>query len=342
MDIPGKSPGSARAKAFMMNRTVRRGLLSLIALGFGVVAGLTHGQGYPNKSIRIVVPAAPGGGTDYTARLIGQKLSEVWGQPVIIDNRGGAAGNIGVDIVAKSSPDGYTLLVPITSFPTNPSLYSKLPFDTIKDFAPISRLVLVPLLLVVNPSVPATSVEELIALAKAKPGQLNFANTGGGTTAHLAGELFKKMAGVDIVSITYKGGGPAVIDLIAGQVQIYFSTVPAAIQQVNAGKLRALAVTSLKRVPEIPTILTVAEAGLPGFEVVAWFGLFAPAGVPRPIITKLNEEVVKVLKLPETRKRLAGHGLIPAGGTPEELGKFLKSEIGRWAKLIKEAGIQAQ
>jgi len=325
-----------------MKQDMRRRLLGLIALGCGVFVGIAHGQGYPNKSIRIVVPAAPGGGTDYTARLIGRKLSEAWGQAVIIDNRGGAAGNIGVDIVAKSSPDGYTLLVPITSFPTNPSLYSKLPFDTIKDFAPISRLVLVPLLLVVNPSVPATSVGELITLAKARPGQLNFANTGGGTTAHLAGELFKKMAGIDIVSITYKGGGPAVIDLIAGQVQIYFSTIPTAIQQVNAGKLRALAVTSLKRVPELPTIVTVEEAGLPGFEVVAWFGLFAPAGVPRPIITKLNEEVVKILKLPETHKQLAGHGLIPAGGTPEELGKFLKSEIGRWAKLIKEAGIQAR
>ena len=325
-----------------MVRSIRRGLLGLITLWFVVVVVTAHGQGYPNRPIRVVVPAAPGGGTDYTARLIGQKLSEAWGQPVIVDKRGGAAGNIGADIVAKSSPDGYTLLVPITSFPTNPSLYSKLPFDTIKDFAPISLLALAPLLLVVNPSVPATSVKELIALAKAKPGQLNFANTGGGTTARLAGELFKKMAGVDLVSIAYKGGGPAVIDLIAGHVQIYFSTIPAANQQVNAGKLRALAVTTPKRVPEIPTIPTVAEAGLPGFEVVGWFGLFAPAGAPKPIITKLNEEVVRLLKLPETRKRLIGHGLIPAGGTPEELGKFLKLEIGKWAKLIKEAGIQAQ
>jgi tripartite-type tricarboxylate transporter receptor subunit TctC len=324
-----------------MNRSIRRALPGLFALAFAVVVGAAHGQSYPNKPIRIVVPAAPGGGTDYTARLIGQKLTEAWGQPVIVDNRGGAAGNIGADIVAKAPPDGYTLVVPITSFPTNPSLYLKMPFDTINDFAPISLLDIAPLLLVVNPSVPATSLKELIALAKARPGQLNFANTGGGTTAHLAGELLKKMAGVDIVSIVYKGGGPAVIDLIAGQVQIYFSTIPAALQQVNAGKLRALAVTSLKRVPELPAVPTVAET-LPGFEVQGWFGLFAPAGTPKPIITKLNHEVVRILKLPETRERLTGHGLIPAPSTPEELGKFLRSEISKWAKLIKEVGIKPQ
>ena len=325
-----------------MNRIMRSGLLGLVALGFGVLVGVAHGQGYPNKPIRLVVAAAAGGGTDYTARLIGQKLSEVLGQAVIVENRGSAASNIGTAFVAKSPPDGYTMLVTITSFPTNPSLFSDLPFDTIKDFAPVSLLAHVPLLLVVNPSVPAVSVKELIAAAKARPGVLNYANSGSGTTSHLASELFKKMAGVDIVAITYRGGGPAVIDLISGQVQIYFSTIPSALQHVNAGKLRALAVTSLKRVPEIPTIPTVDEAGLPGFEVVAWFGLFAPTGVPSTIITKLNEEVVKILKLPETSERLKVHGLIPAGSTPGELGILLKSDIDKWGRLIKEVGIRAQ
>lgn len=324
-----------------MNRRIRQALLPLFAAAIAVVVAAAHGQAYPDKPIRIVVPAAPGGGTDYTARLIGQKLTEAWGQPVIVDNRGGAAGNIGANIVAKAPPDGYTLVVPITSFPTNPSLYLKMPFDTIKDFAPISLLAIAPLLLVVNPSVAATSLKELIALAKARPGQLNFANTGGGTTAHLAGELLKKMAGVDIVSIAYKGGGPAVIDLIAGQVQIYFSTIPAALQQVNAGKLRALAVTSLKRVPELPSVPAAAET-LPGFEVQGWFGLFAPAATPKPTITKLNHEVVRILRLAETRERLTGHGLVPAPSTSEELGKFLASEIDKWARLIKEVGIKPQ
>jgi tripartite-type tricarboxylate transporter receptor subunit TctC len=195
---------------------------------------------------------------------------------------------------------------------------------------------------VVNPSVPAQSVKDLVALAKAKPGAMNYANSGSGTTAHLAGELFKRMAGVEIVSIAYKGGGPAVIDLIAGQVQIYFSTIPAALQQVKAGKLRALAVTSSKRVPELADMPTVSESGLPGFEVVGWFGLFAPAGTPKPVIARLNAEIIKILNAPESRERLSGHGLIPGGGTPQELGQFLQAEIAKWAKLIKETGIRAE
>jgi tripartite-type tricarboxylate transporter receptor subunit TctC len=297
-------------------------------------------QGYPNKPIRLIVPVAPGGGTDFTARLIGQKLNDAWGQPVIVDNRPGAAGNIGVEIAAKAVPDGYTLVIPITSFPINPSLYSSLPFDTVKDFSPVVLVTSAPLLLVVNPSLQAKSVSELIALAKAKPGQLNFANSGSGTTAHLAGELFKRMAGVDIVSVAYKGGGPAIIALVGGEVQMYFSTIPAALTQVKAGRLRALAVTSSKRVPQVADVPTVAESGLPGFEVVAWFGLFTPAGTPRPVVQKLNAEIVKILDAPDTRQRLSGDGLIPGGGKPEELGAFLKAEIAKWSKLIKEAGIR--
>ena len=298
-------------------------------------------QNYPSKPIRLIVPTAPGGGTDFSARFIGTKLSEAWGQTVVIDNRPGASGNIGVELAARAVPDGHTLVMPITSFPVNPSLYPKLPFNTENDFAPIALVASAPLLLVVNPSVPAKSVGELITLTKARAGQLNYANSGSGTTAHLAGELFKRMAGVDIVSIAYKGGGPAIIDLIAGNVQIYFSTIPAALQQVRAGKLRALAVTSTTRVAEIPDMPTVAEAGLPGFQVIGWFGLFAPAGTPSAVVQKLNTEIVKTLKSPETRERLSGHGLIPGGGTPQDLGKFLSEEIARWRKLIQEAGIRS-
>ena len=325
-----------------MNPRLELAGISAAALCGCLAAGVAFAQNdYPHKPIRIVVPVAAGGGTDYTARLIGQKLSEAWGQSVIVDNRPGGAGNLGVELVAKAQPDGYTLVMPITSFPINPSLYAKLPFDTVKDFAPVVLAASAPLLLVVNPSVPAQSVKDLVALAKAKPGQMNYANSGSGTTAHLAGELFKRMAGVEIVSIAYKGGGPAVIDLIAGQVQIYFSTIPAALQQVKAGKLRALAVTSSKRVPELPDMPTVSESGLPGFEVVGWFGLFAPADTPKPVITRLNAEIIKILNAPESRERLSGHGLIPGGGTPQELGQFLQAEIAKWGKLIKETGIRA-
>ncbi len=308
-----------------------------------LAAGIAFAQNdYPRKPIRIVVPVAPGGGTDFTARLLGQKLTEALGQTVVVDNRPGAAGNLGVELVAKATPDGYTLVMPITSFPINPGLYSKLPFDTVKDFAPVVLAASAPLLLVVNPGVPAQSVKDLVALAKAKPGQMNYANSGSGTTAHLASELFKRMAGVEIVNVPYKGGGPAVIDLIAGQVQIFFSTIPAALQQVKAGRLRALAVTSSKRVTELPDMPTVSESGLPGFEVVGWFGLFAPAGTPKPVITRLNGELVKILNIPATRERLSGHGLIPGGGTPGELGAFLKAEIVKWGKVIKEAGIRVE
>ncbi|OGA51740.1 MAG: hypothetical protein A3F74_21925 [Betaproteobacteria bacterium RIFCSPLOWO2_12_FULL_62_58] len=321
-------------------RLIGNMLASLVLVLSTVVA--TAQDKYPNKSIRVIVPVAPGGGTDFIARLIGQKLSEAWGQPVIVDNRPGGAGNLGVEIAAKAAPDGYTLVIPITSFPINPSLYSKLPFDTVRDFAPVTLVASAPLLLVVNPKTQANSVKDLIALAKVKPGELNYANSGSGTTAHLAGELFKRMAGVDIVSIAYKGGGPAVVDLMAGNVQIYFSTIPAALPQVKAGRLRALAVTSGKRVNEIRDIPTVSESGLPGFEVVAWFGMFAPGKTPQPIVKKLNGVVVGILGMPDVREKMSGQGLIPGGNTSEELGVFLKAEIAKWSKLIKEANIRIE
>ena len=322
---------------------VRKALLaSALALVAAMAPPAAAQNGYPARPIRIIVPSAPGGGTDYTARTIAQKLTEAVGQTVIVDNRPGAAGNIGVEIASKATPDGYTIVMPITSFAMNPHLYKKLPFDTVNDFAPIVLASVAPLYLVVSPSMPAKNVSELIALAKSKPGQLNYANSGNGTSAHLAGELFKKMAGVDLVSVPYKGGGPAVLDLVAGRVQMYFSTVPAALAQVQAGKLRGLAVTSAKRVNLMPDVPTVAESGLPGYEITGWFGLFAPAGTPQPVIAKLNRELNQVLRAPETQKRFESEGLVPGGGTPEELGKFLRSEIGKWGALIKQIGLQAQ
>jgi len=323
-----------------------RRFAAVCALALGAQFVLQHAAaqsgGYPVRPVRIVVPAAPGGGTDYTARTIAQRLTETLGQTVIVDNRPGAAGNIGVEIAAKSTPDGYTLVMPITSFPINPHLYRKMPFDTVHDLAPITLASIAPLYLVVNPTVPANNVSELIALAKGKPGQLNYANSGNGTSAHLAGELFKKMAAIDLVSIPYKGGGPAVLDLVGGRVQLYFSTIPAALTQVQAGKLRGLAVTSAKRVNLLPDVPTVAESGLPGYEIVAWFGLFTAAGTPKPVIAKLNREINAVLRLPDTQKRFANEGLVPGGGTSEELGQFLRAEIAKWGVLIKQIGLEAQ
>jgi tripartite-type tricarboxylate transporter receptor subunit TctC len=323
-----------------MNCSLRLGALALGAL---VLASNAAAQNnYPTRPIRIIIPSAPGGGTDFTGRTLAQKLTEIVGQTVVVDNRAGAAGNIGVEIAAKSTPDGHTLVIPITSFPMNPHLYSKLPFDTVKDLAPIVLVTVAPLFIVVHPSVPAKNVNELISLAKAKPGQLNYANSGNGTSAHLAGELFNKMAGVNIVSIPYKGGGPAVLDLIGGRVQIYYSTIPAALSQVQAGKIRGIAVTSPKRVPTLPDVPTVAESGLPGYEVVPWFGLFAPAATPKPIIAKLNKDVNEVLRMTDVQKRFLGEGLVPGGGSPEDLGKFLRAEIQKWGALIKQIGLQPQ
>lgn len=323
-----------------MFKTLTMTALSVVAVTSAVPVFAQ--SGYPSRPMRIIVPAAPGGGTDYTARLIAQRLTNALGQSVVVDNRAGASGNIGLEIAAKSAPDGHTLVMPITSFPMNPHLFRKLPFDTVKDFSPITLAAVAPLYLVVNPSLPVKSVSDLVTLGKAKPGSLNYANSGNGTSAHLAGELFKKMSGVDMVSLPYKGGGPAVIDLIAGRVQVYFSTIPAAIQQVQAGRLRGLAVTSSKRVDLIPDVPTVAESGLPGFEIVGWFGMFAPAGTPRPIIMRLNAEINETMQLPETRKQFATHGLVPGGGTPEELGAFLKAELAKWGALIKQIGLEQE
>ncbi len=295
---------------------------------------------YPNRAIHLIVPSEAGGGTDFTARTIGLKLTELLGQSLVVDNRPGAAGNIGVEQGARAAPDGYTLVMPITSLPMSPWLYPKLPYDPVKDLSPIVLACAAPLIMVVNPQLPVNNVQEFIALAKKQPGQLNYANSGNGTTAHLAGELFKKMADIKMESVNYKGGGSSVIDTIAGRVQIYFSTIPAALPHLKSGKLRALAVTSKHRIEMVPDVPTVAESGLPGFEVVGWFGIFAPTGTPNNVILKLNENINAVLKMPKIRDRLARQGLIPGGGSPEALRDLLAADLNKWGKFIKEIGIK--
>ncbi len=318
----------------------------LLACRFGAIflvgATLSFGaaaQAYPNHSIRLVVPFAAGGTTDILARAVAQKLTETMGQPVVVDNRAGAGGNIGADIVAKSPPDGYTLLMgTVGTHAINPSLYSKMPYDHVKDFAPVILVAGVPNVLEVNPSVPVNTVADLIKLAKEKPGQINFASSGNGTSIHLSGELFKTMAGVDMTHIPYKGSAPALADLVGGQVQIMFDNLPSSLPQIKAGKLRAVAVTSLKRAPALPDVPTISESGLPGFEASSWFGVLAPAGTPAPIVAKLNGEINKWIQTPEAREKLLSQGAEAAGGTPEQFVAHIKSETDKWAKVVKASG----
>lgn len=298
--------------------------------------------GYPTKPIRLVVASAPGGGTDFVARVLGQKVTESIGHPLVIDNRGGAGGTVGSDIVAKSPPDGYTLLMVFVNFAIHPSLYPKLPYDPAKDFAPITTLAATPLILVVNPKVPANSIKDLIALAKAPGSRLNYAAPGVGSLGHLAGELFKTMTGTNISHVPYKGGGPSITALIGGEVQMYFSTMPAALAQVKAGRLRAIAVSSAGRAASEPNIPTIAESGVPGYDVAGWFGLLAPARTPRAVVARLNAEFVKALKTAEVRERLTHEGLQPLGSTPEAFAAMLRNDIAKWGKVVRESGIKAE
>ncbi len=294
---------------------------------------------YPNKPIKIVVPFPPGGATDILARAIGFELQKAWGQSVVIENKPGAGGNTGADLVAKSPPDGYTLVMAtVGTHAINMSLYTKMPYDAVKDFEPIVLVAGVPNLLVVHPSVPAKTVKELTALAKAQPGKLNVASSGNGTSIHLAAELYKQMAGVDILHVPYKGSAPAVADLLGGQVQMMFDNMPVSLPHAKAGKLRALAVTSLKRSPALPDVPTMDEEGLKGFDATSWFGLLAPAGTPKDIIAKLNAASVAALATPDMRERLAAQGADPVGNTPDQFAAFIKAEIEKWAKIVKASG----
>ena len=317
--------------------------LKLTAIPFALASAFCSAQtpAYPDKPIRMLVGFAPGGGTDTTARAISAKLGELMGQQVIIDNRAGAAGNIATEMVAKAVPDGYTLLLgTIAALAINPSLYrTKLPFDSIRDFAPIIQAVDSTNILSLHPSVPAGTVKELIALAKAK--SLNYGSSGVGGTGHLAGELFNSMAGVKMTHIPYKGGGPAMIELVGGQVQLVYATAASAVPQIKSGKIKGIAVTTVKRSGLMPNLPTIAESGLPGFDANNWYGLLAPAKTPRPIIMRLNAEVTKVLAMPDVKEFLFNQGLDPAAGTPEQFGAYIKSEMTKWAKVVKDSGARA-
>ncbi len=313
-------------------------LLMLLLLPFACV----RAQQYPVKPIRIVVGFAPGGPTDIYARLIGQKLTAAWGQPIIVDARPGASGNIGADLVAKSPPDGYTLMVPSFSIAVNPSLYSKLPYDLLRDFAPISLYASVGHILVVHPSVPARDVQALIALARKQPGTLLYASAGNGTAGHLAGELFSMMAGVKLTHIPYKGMAPAQTDTIGGQVSMLFDSLSTGLTAIRAQRLRPLAVTTLNRQPSAPEIPTLSESGLKGYEVGAWYGLLAPAGTPREIVQRLYAEVTRGLREPDARERFTALGAERVDKNPEAFSEHLRAEIAKWGKVVKAAGLRVE
>jgi tripartite-type tricarboxylate transporter receptor subunit TctC len=300
---------------------------------------LSSAQSYPTKPIRLVVPFPPGGAVDIVARVVGQALSEAWGQQVVVDNRPGAGAIIGTDLVAKAAPDGYTLLMASVGMLTiNPSLYTKLPYDPIKDFNPVILVGGTPCILVVHPALPPNSVKEFIAYAKSKPGQLNVASAGSGNITHLVAEVFRTQTGIEWVHVPYKGSAPALTDLLGGQVQLMFDVMLSALPHVKAGRLKALAVTSIKRFPQLPDLVTLDESGLPGFNVSSWWGVAAPAGTPKEIIAKLNGEVNKSLGTPKVKERLLSLGAEPIGGTPEQFSKHIQEEIVKWAKAVRSSG----
>lgn len=310
-------------------------------IALAVLSPVAYPQGYPQKPIRFVLPFPPGGGTDTLGRVVGQKLGETLGQQVIIDNRPGAGANIGAEVAAKSPPDGYTLFMGNVAHTINVTLYSRLNYDLLRDFAPVTMLGLTPNLIVVHPSVPAHTVKQLIALAKAKPGELNYASAGSGSSSHLAGELFKNLTGVQMVHVPYKGGGPAVTNLMAGEASVGFATMPSVLAQAKSGKLRALAVTTGRRSQGAPEVPTVIEAGLPGYEASTWYCLLVPAATPKEIIMRLNVDTGKVLAMPDVNARLTGLGYEVAGTTPEQLSAYMRSEIQKWGKVVKATNVRA-
>jgi tripartite-type tricarboxylate transporter receptor subunit TctC len=317
--------------------------LSRLAMLFMLcVAAAAFAQQYPVKPIRYVIPFPPAGTTDILARFLAEKLVGSLGQQVVVENRAGASGNIGMEHVAKSPPDGYTLVMCTAAQFINETLYPKLTFSLPRDFAPIGLVAHVPNIMEVHPSVPARTVKEFIALAKARPGQINYASSGSGTSIHMSAELFKMMTGVNLVHIPYKGSAPALIDLMAGQVQVMFDNLPSSMPYLKSGRLRPIAVTTSKRYPGLPEVPTISESGVPGYEAVAAFGILAPAGTPREIVMRLNSEVNRALKLPDMAERFAQQGAIPAPGTPEEYGAFVRSEIAKWAKVVKVSGARVE
>jgi len=322
-----------------------KAVLSLIAGAFVAipVPAADLGAGYPVRPIRFIAPNLPGGPTDILARLIAQKLSESMGQPIVVENRAGASGIIGTEAAAKSPPDGYTLVTGNNAtFGANVSLFKKLPYDPVKDFSPIVLVASQPNILVVHPSLPVKSVKELIAFAKARPGQLNYAGTGMGAAANMSAELFKSMTGTNMVGISYKSAAPALVELIAGQTQLMFATSLSVMPHIHANRVRALGVTTAKRTRAMPELPTIAEAGVPGFEASTWHGVFVPAGTPAAIVDRLNAEINRMLQLPDVRERLAALGAEIIGGTSREFADHIQREIPKWAKVIKETGARAE
>ena len=311
----------------------------IVGFAFATLAAFANAQAWPSKPIKWVVPFAPGGTTDILARVVGEKLAIALGQPVIVENKPGAGGGLGADFTAKAAPDGYTIMGgTISTHAINASLYNKLPYDPVKDFVAITLIARVPNMLVINPSVPAGNVKELIVLLKANPGKYSFASSGNGTSQHLSGELFKTMAGVDMQHIPYKGSPPALQDVMGGQVTMTFDNITTAWPLARGGKLRALAVTTATRSPIAPDVPTLAESGLPGFEVGSWQGVFAPAGTPPEIVKRLNTEIVSILRLPDVSEKLVGLGAEPVGNTSEEFTALVKAEVVKWADVVKKSG----
>lgn len=314
-----------------------------ILFGALVVAALNAGAAdFPAKPVRLVVPFGPGSITDVLARTVSVRLSEAWGQQVVVDNRPGAAGLIGSDLVAKAVPDGYTIMLGgASTYAINQSLYSSMPYDSATAFAPITQMSTNGNVLVVSPSLPVKSVKELIAYGKSNPGKLNYASTGAGGSIHLSAEMFKSMTGIDMVHVAYKASPLAHLDLIGGQVQVMFDGLPTALPQIKAGRLRALGVTASQRSQLLPELPTIAESGLPGFVAVNWFGFAATAGAPKATVSKLNREIVRILSLPDVKERLLALGAEPVGNSPEEFARFIKSEAARWGKIVKALGLKA-
>ncbi len=324
----------------MMNRLSSRAVVVGCALCAATPAAL--GQAYPTKPVRMIAASSPGSAVDIVARIVAQKLGEQLGQQVIVDNRAGAGGNLGAELAAKAAPDGYTLFMGTPAHAINTGLYRKLNYDLIRDFAPVTQVTSGQYVVVVHPSLPAKSIRELIALARAKPGQLNYASAGSGNATHLAGELFASATRIKLVHVPYKGSGPAVTDLVGGQVQLMFANLVAALPQVKTGRIRALAVTGQTRAAAAPELPTVIEAGVPGYVVTSWFGVLVPVATPRELIMKLNAELARTMSAPDVRDRLAADGAEPTTGTPEQFGAFLRAEITQWTKVVKDAGIVAE
>lgn len=313
---------------------------AVLAAALGAWAGVAMAQLYPSRTIRMIIPAPPGGGVDTVARAIAPRLSEAIGQPVVADNRAGAGTMIGSELTAKAPPDGYTVLMVTNSHTINAALVKNLRYDPIKDFSPVTQVAAAPLLLLVHPSVPAGSVKELLALARRRPGQLLYASAGSGSGTHLAGALFESMAGIRLVHVPYKGGTPGLTDLVGGHVQIMFNNLISAGSLMNAGRLRALAVTGARRMSALPQVPTVAESGVPGYETGSWYGVLVPAQTPSDVVALLHREVVKIVKTPEIKERFAVEGSEAVGSTPQEFAELMKNEIQKWAKLVSTLGIR--